>query len=108
MVNELPTDDRDRGIDFGGLDEALADHDYPATLSELVAAHGDHTIGLQNGSRTFQEVVADHADRRCGSARDARRAVLELVGESAVGRKGYSDRDPPGPADTNEREEQSF
>lgn len=107
MVEDDSPPDRDRGIDFAGLGEALAAHDYPTALSDLVAAHGDHTIRLQNGSRTFREVVGDHTDRQCASPEDARQVVLTLVDESAVGRKGYSDRDPPGPGDS-EREEQSF
>jgi len=107
-MKDSSTGDRDRGIDFRELGEALADHDYPTSLADLVETHGDHVIGLQNGSRTFREVVGPHTDRTCDSAQDARRTVLTLVDDGAVGRKGYSDRDPAGPGQSEARDEQSF
>lgn len=107
---------RELGVEFGDLDAALRDHDYPTTTRDLIEAYGDHELDLPNGSRTVEEALAPLLDAEGGdaqpvshdSARDARQTLLTMVGSDAIGRENYSDRTPPTPAEDRRRDQQSF
>lgn len=68
---------------------------YPLTAEELAAALEGETITHPTGKESASAVAA-----RCGtdamtSADDAWLAMVASVDEDAVGRKFYTDRDPP-------------
>lgn len=102
-------DDRESGVAFGDLAEALEAHEYPADLEELLAEHGDATVGLESGDRTFAEVMEPMREADDGttfeSADEVRQAVFNLVGDEAVGRRGYTDRGGSSPVETEEAKE---
>lgn len=73
---------------------AFDDHAYPTTTAELLEAHGDREVALPNGAATLAEVLSVLPEERFESAEEARLSVYSALGEDAIGRKGYSDRDP--------------
>jgi hypothetical protein len=88
-------DSRQSGVEFGDLNEELESHDYPATTEELVDEYGDYELELENGDRTFGEIMEpfqEEADQEFESADEVRQAVFDMVGAEAVGRQRYSDR----------------
>jgi hypothetical protein len=79
---------------LNGTGEVIDDHEYPATTEELIADYGDRTLELPNGTETVQEVLERLDSETFESPEDARFAVYSAVSNKAVGRVGYSDRDP--------------
>lgn len=100
------TSDRDMGMEFGDLEAELDAESYPLTNTELLAAHGDCEIEHANGAVELRSVLDSQGDQTYGSADEIRQSVLNMVGDEAIGRKFYSDRE------TNDTEigyeEQSF
>ena len=107
MVHDSYAPDRAVGLDFGDLEGALDGHEFPSTGRELIEAHGDHRIGHQRGSVRFGEVMEPVAGETYDSPGAVHQAVLNVIGEEAVGREGYSDRDPLN-RDEPEAEDRSF
>lgn len=77
-----------------GTGDVIDDHEYPATTEELIENYGDRTLDLPNGSETVGDVLARLESETFDSSEEARFAVYSAVSEDAVGRVGYSDRDP--------------
>jgi hypothetical protein len=91
-LNQLPT--------------VLDDLTYPLSANELSAALAGRTLDHPAGQEPVSAVV-----ERCGSdamesSDDAWLSMVASVDEDAVGRKFYSDRDPP--CDSNEFDAVSF
>lgn len=76
-------------------DERLDALEYPLTTAELLAAAGDVELTLPNGSETLGEAVGRLGDQRFDTPEDVRVAIRTGVGAAAIGRRYYSDRDPP-------------
>ena len=74
--------------------DALNDHSYPATTAALIDAYGHLELNHQNGTETLGEVLSRIGGETYESADDARLAAMSVLGSDAIGRKGYSDRDP--------------
>ncbi|MFC3477803.1 DUF5789 family protein [Halobacterium litoreum] len=74
--------------------DVLTAQDYPLTAAELASACGDHELDEADGGETLRAVIARTGEDRFETATEATFAVYGAVGESAVGRVGYSDRDP--------------
>ncbi|WP_436346497.1 DUF5789 family protein [Natronorubrum sp. FCH18a] len=71
-----------------------ADYDYPMTTEELIEEHGDRTLELPNGTETVGDVLARLESETFESSDDVRLALSCAVSNKAIGRVGYSDRDP--------------
>lgn len=99
---------RELGVDFGSLARDLEDHQYPATSDELVEQYGDAVLTLPNGEQRLRELFELVSEERFDSAADARAAIFNTVGDSAIGRKGYSDRTPPALGEREEWPHESF
>ena len=84
-------DDREQGMEFGDLADRLGEHDYPATTDEIVEAFGDETVGYSGGSETVASLLGPLSETY-DSAEEVRQSIFNMVGEGAVGRKGYTDR----------------
>lgn len=82
---------REMGVEFGELSDRLDGHEYPATVAELIDEYGEFEIKYSDGSTSFATVLAPITDT-CESADEVRQAVLNGVGQGAIGRKGYTDR----------------
>lgn len=78
--------------DVTGLFEDL---DYPATTNDVVAAQGSRELDLPNGSETVGQAIGRCGDQSFADAEEVRLTLLGGLSENAIGRKGYSDRDPP-------------
>jgi hypothetical protein len=86
------SDNRDRGIEFGDLTDDLESETYPITKEELLERYGNRELKHASGSVTLQELLVDEGDREFENADAIHEVVLNMVGEEAVGRQGYSDR----------------
>ncbi|ELY36178.1 DUF5789 family protein [Natronorubrum tibetense] len=79
---------------LNGTGDVIDDHEYPATTEEMIEQYGDRTLELPNGSETVADVLARLESETFESPEEARFAVYGAVSDKAVGRVGYSDRDP--------------
>jgi hypothetical protein len=74
-------------------EETFTAQTFPTTTAEFVAEHGETELELPNGDATLGDVLATLPDEEFETEEDARLAVYSALGEEAIGRKGYSDRD---------------
>lgn len=74
-------------------------HTFPATTEALVEAYGDQEIELPNGTEQLGDVLERVGPTTYENAEDARMAARSAVSNKAIGRKGYSDRDPIAPGE---------
>lgn len=72
----------------------LRDHDYPATASQLATDYDDYELDLANGSETLGEVFRRVESETFDAPSEAEEMLYSTVSSKAIGRKGYSDRDP--------------
>ena len=77
------------------LDGMIADMDYPTTSDEIIDSHGGRELSLARGSETVRQVFDRCGSESFSSADEARMTLYSSLSEGAIGRKGYSDRDPP-------------
>ncbi|WP_135821768.1 DUF5789 family protein [Halostella litorea] len=89
-------------------DRLFDDADYPLTTEQFVARHGDEELELPNGSETLGEVLGRTSGETYEAAEDARFAVYNALSSKAIGRKGYSDRDPTPPGSPHGPDQVSF
>lgn len=75
-------------------EDSFATHTFPTTTDQLVEEYGELEIELPNGASTLGEVLERVPNEEFASAEDALQATYGALGEEAIGRKGYSDRDP--------------
>lgn len=76
------------------IERCLDDHRFPSTTAEFLAAHGDTELELPNGAVTLGEALDCMPDESLATVEEARLTAYSALGEDAIGRKGYSDRDP--------------
>ena len=82
---------------LNGATEDLTDDEFPMTTEQFVERYGDHEFELPNGSETIAEVL-EHTDAETyQTAEDLRLTLYNSFSSKAIGRKGYSDRDPTPP-----------
>ncbi|WP_128477068.1 DUF5789 family protein [Halorussus pelagicus] len=74
--------------------ELLRDHEYPATTDQLTDSYGDFELDLPNGSETLGDVFGRVESETFGTPGEAEETLYSAVSGKAIGRKGYSDRDP--------------
>ena len=74
--------------------DLLAAQSYPLTAEELVAQCGDYELEHPNGTEQLCTVIERTGEARFESALEAQFAIQGAVSAEAVGRVGYSDRDP--------------
>ena len=98
-------DDREMGVDFGDLNDDLESESYPIDKEALLEEYGDRTIELPDDEVTLESVLDPLNIDEFDSAGDVRSWVNNMVGDEAVGRKGYSDR---GTGEQAEETDESF
>ncbi len=74
-------------------EETFAAQTFPTTTEEFVEEHGETELELPNGASTLGDVLDTLPNEEFETEEDARLAVYSALGEGAIGRKGYSDRD---------------
>jgi hypothetical protein len=81
-------------------EESFTTHTFPSTTDEFVAEHGDVELELPNGGAvTLGEVLERLPNEQFETEEDARLSAYSALGEDAIGRKGYSDRDATCPGE---------
>ena len=81
------------------VDDSFATHTFPSTTAEFVEEHGELELELPNGAATLEEVLECLPNEEFETEDDARLSVYSALGEEAIGRKGYSDRDATAPGE---------
>lgn len=69
---------------------------YPTTTDDLSREFGGEQLDFQEGTERVGRVLERCGPETFATSDEARLTVYGSVSEGAVGRKGYSDRDPPG------------
>ncbi|MDG5777970.1 DUF2795 domain-containing protein [Haloarculaceae archaeon H-GB2-1] len=75
-------------------------HSYPATTDDLIEAYGDMELEYPNGGETLGDALRRLDSETFANAEEARMAMYSALGSDAIGRKGYSDRDPLSPGES--------
>lgn len=75
--------------------EVFQDLDYPVTTAELVEELGILEIELPMGTETVSRVFERVGTDTYRNPEEACLMFMSGLGSKAIGRKGYSDRDPP-------------
>ncbi|NHN43504.1 DUF2795 domain-containing protein [Halorubellus sp. JP-L1] len=77
--------------------DRIEDQTYPLTTDDLTDAIGDGEIELADGTESIDDVLERFGDQTFHTPEDVRHTLQAGVCERAIGRKGYSDRDPTTP-----------
>lgn len=87
-------DTRQQGIEFGAFEDTMESLDYPIDHADLVAQHGDAELELPDGTSSLEDVLdpLQDEDQTYHDAEELETMILNMVGDDAVGREGYSDR----------------
>lgn len=104
MSGENSGDDREQGVEFGDLDEELDTLEYPIESDELVDRYGDEELQMSDATVTVAEVLGP-LDDTFHDTEEVHQAILTMVSDEAVGRKGYTDRGGETPEEAEEDEE---
>jgi hypothetical protein len=80
-------------------EDSFATHTFPSTTEEFVEEHGHVEFELANGATTLAEVFDCLPNEQLETEEDARLSIYSALGEDAIGRKGYSDRDATQPGE---------
>ncbi|WP_132059313.1 DUF5789 family protein [Halorussus amylolyticus] len=72
----------------------LRQHDYPATTDQLADSYGEYELDLPNGTETLGDVFARVGGETFDAPGEAEATLYSAVSSKAIGREGYSDRDP--------------
>lgn len=99
-------DSREQGVEFGEFEETMETLDYPIDHDELLDEHGDAELELSGEPTTLAEVLDPVQDdaQTYENEEDLETMIMNMVGDDAVGREGYSDRG--GSAETEEADEE--
>lgn len=90
----------DTGEMYTSTDGLFDDHTYPATTDELIDSYGEKRLELADGTQTIGDALSVAGEETFRSAEEARYAVYAGLSSDAIGRKGYTDRDPEPPGTT--------
>lgn len=69
---------------------------YPATTADVVEAFGGDQIDFGDSAAPVERVFGEIDAETYASPDELRMTLYGALPEAAVGRKGYTDRDPPG------------
>ena len=94
---------RTRGVELGDLREHLEGHEYPASQDELLETYGDEELELESTTVTFGELISPLNEDEYDSYDEVETAIMNMVGDEAIGRKNYSDRTPYAPGEDRQK-----
>lgn len=80
-------------------EDSFSTQTFPMTTEEMIAEYGEMEVELPNGNNTLGDVFSRLPDEQYESPEEAMEAAYGMLGEEAIGRKGYSDRDPRAPGE---------
>lgn len=93
--NTLSEDEtREQGVEFGEFEGTMEEIDYPVDHDDLVEQYGNEELELPDGDTTVEEILAPLQDEEqtYQDADELETMVMNMVGDDAIGREGYSDR----------------
>ncbi|MWV63494.1 DUF2795 domain-containing protein [Halorubrum sp. JWXQ-INN 858] len=79
---------------LNGIDDRLERHQYPMTSAEIIAAHGNATVELADGTERLGDVLELFGEQTFDRPDEVFDTLRAGVCHRAVGRRFYSDRDP--------------
>ena len=87
--------DRRQGIEFDEFGEVMSSLEYPVNTNELLAKHGESKLELSNETITLSTGLEPLQDENQTYRNEAEleTMIMNMVGDTAIGRKNYSDRD---------------
>ena len=88
--------------------DAIEDQTYPLTTDDLTDAIGDDELDLAEGTETIADILERFGEQTFHSPEEVEHTLQAGVCERAIGRKGYSDRDPTTPGSVYGHECVSF
>jgi len=91
----MPDENREAGVELGDVQESLTNVEYPIGHDELLEAHGDEEIEMSGNTTTLEEVIGPLNEDEYRDYGEVEGAIMNMVGDEAIGRKNYSDRTPP-------------
>ena len=97
-----------RCMRLSGTGDAIDAQTYPLTTEDLTEAIGDDELELARGTETVADVLERFGEQTFQTPEDVRHTLEAGVCERAIGRKGYSDRDPTTPGSVYGHECVSF
>jgi hypothetical protein len=100
----MSEDNREQGVELGSLADDLDSLEYPVEQDELLEEYGDEEIGIGEESATLEELLEPLNEDEYRSADDVEQAIMNMVGDDAIGRKNYSDRTPPAAGEERQEE----
>lgn len=101
-------DTREHGIEFGDLPDDLEGESYPLSHETLLERYGDRELGVADDQVALAEVLLPESEQEYEDVESVRQAILNMVGDEAVGREGYSDRGGNTEETDDSSENQSF
>jgi hypothetical protein len=107
MADE-PDNTREHGIEFGELAGDLEGESYPLSHETLLSRYGDRELVLTDGKVTVREVLSAETEQEYEDMEGVQQAILNMVGDDAIGREGYSDRGGNAEDDQDSAETKSF
>ncbi|MFP8952972.1 hypothetical protein ACLI4Z_08375 [Natrialbaceae archaeon A-arb3/5] len=100
----MTDDSRELGVELGSVRESLETVSYPISQDELLDEHGDEEIELGDETVTLAEVLEPMNEDEYEGEDEIEQAIMNMVGDEAIGRKNYSDRTPPAPGEDRQEE----
>jgi len=91
----MSEENREVGVELGDVQESLTNVEYPIGHDELLEAHGDEEIEMSGNTTTLEEVIGPLNEDEYQDYNEVEGAIMNMVGDAAIGRKNYSDRTPP-------------
>jgi hypothetical protein len=107
MADE-PDNTRESGIEFGDLANDLEEESYPLSHETLLSRYGDRELGLIDDQVAVREILSEDTEQEYEDKEGVQQAILNMVGDEAVGREHYSDRGGNAEDDDDSAETQSF
>ncbi|EMA30577.1 DUF5789 family protein [Halobiforma nitratireducens] len=114
----MTDDSREQGVELGDLHDDLESVDYPISQDALFEKHGDREVDFGEETMTLEELVGPMNEDEYEDYGAVEQAIMNMVGDEAIGRKNYSDRTPPAigedrqdegaPEQEGQREQESF
>ena len=77
------------------FERAIDRMEYPTTTEAITGQYGGRELDFQEGSERLDAVFERFGPEVFASPDEVRMTLYGALPEAAVGRKGYSDRDPP-------------
>lgn len=103
----MSDDTREQGVEFGDLVEDLQSEEFPLSKDDLLETYGDREIVMEDDTTTLRELIEPLGQDEFDDADGVKQAVMNMSGDEAIGRKGYSDRGGQGD-DSGDEENESI